>query len=387
MPNRPNFPIPEDIYAEPFCLCIQVPNDPTWKRVVAGLLDELNQWYNWQRDEARSGKECAQVWRDLYSEIDWTTMSCCCGETVPVQYRYTEFGVLQRSVDGGVTWVDSPEYDPRVYSPQYPPIVPPEGVDPRCLAASSAQTLIEEQVGGQLTDDMSRFTLAELISTWVTTYLETSNPFQALMQVVANQIFALVIATLIPALTDEVYDDLRCIFFNHMDETGLVSVDEWEAVRADILSMIGGIAGIFLEHLVYLLGAGGLTNICRAGAGDPAADCTACDNDCSDIWNVAGDNPQYGVIIERGENYFILESGYDTTFGRYTMNVNTGDDNTVCCNWHEMEAVVGTTGIPYVEYCGSNDLVSAGLSHDIDVHVLYYFGASPFTWKVVFNPG
>lgn len=332
MPNRPNFPIPEDIYAEPFCLCIQVPNDPTWKRVVAGLLDELNQWYNWQRDEARSGKECAQVWRDLYSEIDWTTMSCCCGETVPVQYRYTEFGVLQRSVDGGVTWVDSPEYDPRVYSPQYPPIVPPEGVDPRCLAASSAQTLIEEQVGGQLTDDMSRFTLAELISTWVTTYLETSNPFQALMQVVANQIFALVIATLIPALTDEVYDDLRCIFFNHMDETGLVSVDEWEAVRADILSMIGGIAGIFLEHLVYLLGAGGLTNICRAGAGDPAADCTACDNDCSDIWNVAGDNPQYGVIIERGENYFILESGYDTTFGRYTMNVNTGDDNTVCCN-------------------------------------------------------
>lgn len=274
MPYRQPFPIPEDIHAEPFCLCIQVPNDPTWKQAVAGLLYEMNHWFNWQRDDERSGKECAQVWRNLYNQIDWSTMSCCCDQT-PVQYRYTSDGILQKSTDAGVTWTDAPNDDPRNYSPQFPPMSGEDSDDKKCLAATGATALIKEQIGNQLTDDMSRYTLGQLITDWVKTYIETSNPFQALLTVIVNQIFALVIAVLRPALTDSVYDDLQCILYCNIAFDASYNNAQWEAVRAAILTKITGIAGVFLEHLVYLLGSVGLTNLARA-SGATTGDCSGC---------------------------------------------------------------------------------------------------------------
>lgn len=278
MPDRPNFPIPTDIHAEPFCLCIKVPNDPIWKQVVAGLLDELNQWYNWQRDEARSGKECAQVWRSLYSQIDWTTMSCCCDDQTPLQYRYTGDGVLQQSTDGGETWTDCPLKDPRNNSPEFPPIPGEDGNDKRCQAATGAAALVKEQIGNNLTDDMGRYTLLQLITDWVTTMINSSNPLEALLTVVANQIFALVISVIRPALTDEVYHTFACALYCTMADDGSYSESQWAEARSKITTNIPGVAGLFLEHLVYLLGTRGLTNLCRSA---PAADGDCSDCDCS----------------------------------------------------------------------------------------------------------
>lgn len=280
MPYRPNFPIPEDIHAEPFCLCIQVPNDPTWKQVVAGLLDELNQWYNWQRNEEKSGKDCAQVWRGLYEQIDWTTMSCCCDD-LPVQFRYTVDGVLQRSTDGGTTWEDAPDYDPRNNSTIFPPMPGDDSPDKKCLAATGAVDLIKQQVGDNLTDDMTRYTLAQLINDWITTYLQSSNPFEALMTIIANQIFALVIAVVRPALTDSVYEILKCIFYCDAADDASVNDTQWAQIRSDITDQIGGVAGIFLEHLVYLLGSRGMTNLMRA-SGATEGDCSTCH--CDETW-------------------------------------------------------------------------------------------------------
>lgn len=275
MPYRPNFPIPNDIHAPLQCLCIQIPNDPTWKSVVAGILYELQYWYNWQRDEAKSGAECAAVWKDLYQQIDWSTMSCCCGGEFAIIYRWTELGVLQQSTDGGTTWTDAPNEDPRNSSTTYPPLEGDDGEDKKCIAATGTTQLIKEQIGDQLTDDMSRYTLDQLIKDWVTTYIQTSNPFQALLTIAANQIFALVIALLRPALTDDVYDQLKCIILAHMEDDASVTGEEWEAIRADITSDISGIAGVFLEHLIYLLGKVGLTNVLRAGYAT-SGDCDAC---------------------------------------------------------------------------------------------------------------
>jgi len=307
MPNRPNFPIPDDIYAEPFCLCIQVPNDPIWKQNVAGLLDELNQWYNWQRDDEKSGKDCARVWRGLYSQIDWTTMSCCCGDEIPVQYRFTGDGVMQRSTDGGVTWEDAREYDPRHNSTQFPHI-PVEGDNGKCSAADSAVVLIREQVGDQLTDGMSRYTLDELLRDWVGTYIQTSNPFSAFITVITNQIFALVISALMAALNDGVYDALRCAFYCSLKSDYSYDDVAWGKLREKILADISGIAGIFLEHLIYLLGPVGCTNLARAGAGAADADCTECDcGTCPVMWEFI--NAEITSISDDGNVYTILTTG------------------------------------------------------------------------------
>lgn len=320
MPDRPPFPIPEDIHAEPFCLCIQVPNDPTWKRVVAGLLDELNQWYNWQRDEARSGRECAHVWRALYAEIDWTTMSCCCEEVIR-QYRYTELGVLQVSVDGGLTWTDDPNADVRNNSTIFPPIPGGDGDDKKCSAATGAANLVKEQVGDQLTDDMGRYTLNQLVTDWVGTMIGTSNPFQALVTVVANQIFALVISAVRAALTDDVYHKFACELYCHMASDGSFSNAQWAALRSGITSHISGVAGIFLEHLIYLLGAVGTTNVVRS-APDASGDCSDCD--CPPEFAVyVSDliNPPVKVEPEEDGTYNVVQSGTPTGDGFYWIVV------------------------------------------------------------------
>jgi hypothetical protein len=325
MPYRPPFPIPEDIHATPFCLCIKVPNDPTWKRVVAGLLDELNQWYNWQRDEERSGKECAQVWRGLYAEIDWSTMSCCCDSTNPPQYQYSETGVLQISLDGGVTYTDAPNADVRNNSPKFPPVPGDDGNDKKCAAATGAANLLKEQVGDQLTDDMSRYTLEQLISDWTGTVIDTSNPFQALVTVVSNQIFALVIAALRAALTDDVYHLFACALYCKMGSDASFNDAQWAAARGKILADIGGIAGVFLEHLVFLLGKTGTTNLVRS-APDATGDCSDCDcGYCPVDWTFYGvhdvvhdpDDPNIWHMTANGNPEHVAFSSGDISTGCY----------------------------------------------------------------------
>jgi len=242
-------------------------------------LSELSRWFNWERTGDDSGAQCAAVWKDVMLSIDWSDMSCCCGNVTPTQYRYTAEGVLQLSEDAGVTWTDAPQFDTRNNSPEFPPISGDDGDDKKCQAAAGAALLVKEQVGDQLTDDMGRYTLLQLITDWVTTMVNSSNPFEALLTVVANQIFALIIATLRPALTDTVYDLFRCALYCNMADDASFDDSQWAAARDDITAMVGGIAGIFLEHLVYLLGSRGLTNLVRSA---PVSDADCADCSCSD---------------------------------------------------------------------------------------------------------
>lgn len=261
----------------------------------------------------------------------------CCGDEVPVQYRYSDEGVLQRSEDGGATWTDAPEYDTRVYSPQFPPMSGTDGADKRCIAATGMVTLIKEQVGDQLTDDMSRYTLGQLITDWVTTMIQTSNPFQALVTVITNQIFALVIATLRPALTETVYDTLLCIFYCNMGDDATFNLEQWQAVRADITDQIGGIAGIFLEHLVYLLGTTGLTNLARAGgaAEGDCSDCPSCEPGCENDWIVYPNSPNYfGIMVEQTSTYMIVKTDVINTNGLYYTYLRAADNEHCCVIGH-----------------------------------------------------
>jgi len=245
-------------------------------------------------------------------------MMSCCGDSNPTIYRYTVDGVLQRSDDGGTTWVDAPQNDIRTNATEFPPMEGADGTDKRCLAATGMRDLIKQQVGDNLTDDMTRYTLAQLITDWVTTMIGTSNPFQALLTIVVNQIFALVIAVLRPALTTGVYEQLLCIFYNNMSDDASFTSAQWEQVRTDILADITGIAGVFFEHLVYLLGERGLTNLARA-SGATVGSC----GDCDEFWCFDGDftalsyNTIFsGLNVSGGQDYATVWTsgvGWQTT--------------------------------------------------------------------------
>jgi len=279
MPNLPNLPIPEVIRPDTFCLCLQIPNDPTWKQAFVNLLAIPTYWFNWDRDAARSGRELAAYWTELFDQIDWSTMSCCCNQP-PIIFRFTVDGILQMSTDGGVTWTDAPGYDPRNNSPQFPPMTGDDGSDKRCLAATGAADLIKQQVGDELTDDMSQYTLAELFRDWENTVVnDGGNILDALLRLAANQVFALGVAALRAALTDEVYTTLKCILYCRMADDASFNDAALDLAESDITGMIGGIAGLFINHLIGLIGASGLTNLARSN-GATTGDCSGCD--CGD---------------------------------------------------------------------------------------------------------
>jgi len=397
MPYRQNFPIPGEIDPPKQCLQITIPNHPDWKAVIAGTLSELQYWYNWERTGDTSGAQCAAVWKEVFNSIDWSDMSCCCGEMIPPQYRYTDAGTLERSVDGGGTWVESPEYDSRVYSPQFPPIPGEPSLDKKCVAATGAALLVKEQVGDNLTDDMSRYTLGELITQWVTTVIQSSNPLVALVTVITNQIFALVIATLRPALTETVYHLFQCILYCNMGADISVNLAQWGQIRSDITAQIGGIAGVFLEHLVYLLGTQGMTNLIRSGAateGD-CSDCEACLT-CAQKFTISCDA---GTLVEEGENYLIIESVNSAVSGGQTVQIGTGDSAKGCYiqSFGAPPDGVGgghlvgwsLVGEPYLGCLEGFAHYSLTMPCDVLVHTFVAFdgfsGGAPWQIKIIFS--
>ena len=214
--------------------------------------------------------------------LERALMSGCCDDNIPIQYRYSDDGVLQRSMNGGGTWVDAPEYDVRNTSPTFPPLPQPSAADRKCDGAASVAAMFEAQIGDQLTDDMSRQDIFELIEEWVKTMHETSNPFIALVTVAANQIFALVISAVRAALTEEVYEQLKCIVHDNIAADASFTPATAEATRTQVQGEITGIARLFLQHLIYLLGSVGMTNAARSGF-VVDADCAEC-LPPSDVW-------------------------------------------------------------------------------------------------------
>jgi len=291
-------------------------------QMVQALLT-LTEFLKWP---TRWVSETTEIDRDkillFATQLEYRLMNGCCDDNLPIQWQYTADGTLQQSLNGGSTWVDAPLYDPRVYSPTFPPAAGEDGDDKKCVAATGMVALIKEQVGDQLTDDMSRYTLGQLITDWVKTLIQSSNPFEALLTVVTNQIFALIIATLRPALTDTVYDTLQCIFYCDMADDASFTTEQWQKVRSDITDQIGGIAGIFLEHLCYLLGEKGLTNLARAG-GASTGDCSDCP-DCDttpDVYISDLVNPAVQIFPDDSGVYTAVQSGTPTGDGFYWIVV------------------------------------------------------------------
>jgi hypothetical protein len=257
-----------------------------------------------------------QIVADFTAALERNLMGGCCDDNMPIQYRYAADGTLEWSLNGGGNWTPTPQFDSRVYSVTFPPIVGDDGDDKKCIAASGAAALVKEQVGDQLTDDMSRYTLGQTIADWVGTLLQSSNPFDALITVITNQVFALVIAVLRPALTDDVYDQFKCILYCDMEDDASFTEAGWQKVRADILDQIAGIAGLFFEHLAYLLGSKGLTNLSRSGAATEG-DCSDCMcNPCSAdgwVWP-EGSVPEGGDVVKTDTTY---EADATGIFGGY----------------------------------------------------------------------
>lgn len=389
MPDRPSFPVPENLTPETFCLCLQIPNDPTWKAVFAGLLFQPAEWFNWQRDEARSGKILAQYYRNLYNEIDWSTMSCCCPEPEPVIIRITPDGVYETSSDGGVTWTPNPSVDPRHGQPVYPPY-PAPGVDnAKCQYADSVVQVIKTQMIDLIEEGQSASTVINIIVSALAGLFLVLAPgligaiVVSILTGIAIAIIGISITAFKAAITSEVYDRLRCNLYSHMNSDGTFSSAGKDAVYAQIGSDESGLTALFLQGVVAAAGEIGLSNMAHAGLGSPTADCHACDDGCISKFDIEAGNFVASDDTSITVDAVVIEDG------RYAININTGDDNTQCCKLLEIDILSGDTTLNKTAMeCGSNDLFG-GIIVGHCVHlvlILSDFGGSTFRAKFIFEP-
>jgi len=227
--------------------------------------------------------------------------------TPPNTRYYGTPPVYQTTTDGGVTWVDNPEADPR-YNPAYllPPMTPYSGLECDVAARMTAQLRDNINIMCEAADAAQAATA--LIGLFV---LPTGLPGMLLdlFLAVCNWIIDNGQATILAAFTDAVYDDIQCILSCYIKDDGRITQESldvaWDAVKA---AHPGTVATV-VDEVRFLF-----TDVTFTNAGvsrDETGDCSDCDP-CD--WFIeydftAGSTHDWGIYIDASQPYGSFSGG------------------------------------------------------------------------------
>jgi len=182
---------------------------------------------------------------------------------------------VEITFDFGVTWVESPENDPREGVGFRAPAL--TGGDAKCDAAARMVAVIEQQVEAALTA-ATAVGIATAIIGIVTVLVPGINILVNLFVAIAGALVTIGAAAIDEAFTPEVYDGLTCIFYDNIDENGQVSSAQIVDIQNDVNAQYPGVVFEVFALLVLGMGSNGFSN---AGAlGTATGDCS----DCDEFW-------------------------------------------------------------------------------------------------------
>jgi len=277
-------------------------------------------------------------------------MSGCCGDEG--LHRFNEDGVYQSSLDGGETWFDDTENDPRNNATYYPPLDGEDGDEKRCEGAANAQEFFKQNLIDELASGLA---YAEIYSTIIGIIAILGiTGIGVIIGVVTAAIFVAGVIVVQAAFTSEVWETFRCILYCHIDDDASYNEVQWGDVKNDILSQFTGVVQIILWNWVNALGFVGLTNSARSNMalGADCSDC-ACEN-CSNLnnWVLV-----YGTILEQSPGYLRIAST-DAGSGNQSVrvrNLTSGEMPECCAVTYDIITGVATNQAYYP--CGSPDPV------------------------------
>lgn len=269
-------------------------------------------------------------------------------EGSPPNTRYNpDTDTVETSVDGGATWTPNPGADPRV-NPAY--LLPPNTApDPRCAAADGMVEYVRQVVNAGI-DGTTIAGVGNLLLAAILIFLPVSW-FFALIALAAEAIITIGGAALSFSFTEGVYDQLRCIFVEHVDADGRLDAAALTAVQSDVDAIGDVTVSAVFGLIMQMAGHVGLSN---AGAkyANPEAEC-ACgwcevvsfldgehgwapgeyDFGISGEWSVDGWVPTLttGAVTYAAQSFLVA---YDfgglvvDSFEAYFLNVVEGDFST-----------------------------------------------------------
>lgn len=210
-------------------------------------------------------------------------MGGCCPDDGTLT-RFNQDGVFQESDDGGLTWHDAPEGDPRNQGVLSPPL-PGSGDDVKCAAADNVRgsfKSMRDNLISLLTAGTTVIAIVAGIAGFIGVVLGLSGAATAIGVLLLG--FAAAALTLTPEsveeqIDDTALDDFKCLVYCNMEDNGQFTYDGWQSLMEALPGTFSGFPYTFFSSITSSLGYIGMSNAGTMGAAT-ADDCTGCDCEC-----------------------------------------------------------------------------------------------------------
>lgn len=190
------------------------------------------------------------------------------------QTRYSpSTGIYQVSTDGGSTWTDAPQADPRniTYAP------PVTGDNASCdVAYRVTQVLkqLEEALVAQLNAEVTDATVAAGFVGILTPFIPGLAIAIAVIILAIDAMAALGVSIIEAAFDDTVWRNIECQIYLTLSGAAQVDATLFADVQTAITDHVGGTAAQVVNYLLSIMGYGGFNNVAGASAGtDDCSDC------------------------------------------------------------------------------------------------------------------
>jgi hypothetical protein len=210
-------------------------------------------------------------------------MGGCCPDDGTLT-RFTSDGVFQESDDGGLTWHDAPESDPRNQGVLVSPLG--EASDAvKCAAADNVRgsfVAMRDNLITLLTAGTTVIAIIAGIAGFIGVVLGISGAATAIGVLLLG--FAAAALTLTPEsveaqIDDAALDDFKCLVYCNMEDNGQFTYEGWQALMDALPGTFSDFPYTFFSSIVSSLGYIGMSNAGTMGA-DSASDCDGCDCEC-----------------------------------------------------------------------------------------------------------
>ena len=346
-----------------FTICI----NEFWWAHVSGMIARLLYRDAWAGTDDEIDAAIASISKIL--NVGRPTMGCGCGDSgLPSQY--SDDGVFQVSYDGGVTWVDAPQFDPRNNVTLLPKLTSTGDLDDdKCAAANSATAFLQQMEADSHAKRAAGATIAAIAEAAIAFLvvigiIATGGALAVLGGALAAIAANASAADFDAAFTPGVWADLCCRIYCALGDDLTLSDAEWATIQDQIKTDHPGIAGDFLSKAINLMGAKALTNATRLGL-NAGLSCDACH--CDDTWCYDGDFTLASFdelfhSFQPSSNPAVFNTNWTSGLGWQTAN---GDPNYSAIQF-ELSLVPGLTSVCFTSTGVDAFFISAQVNENDD---------------------
>ena len=361
-------------------------------QLLLAIIEPIGWATRYEQERSEIDQPTIEQWRDNLAR---KLMSGCCPDDGRLE-RFTEDGTFQTSDDGGTTWVDNPDADPRNQAVQNPPLPGSPGDSKRCAAADNVRDIFT-----QYRDNLNAMldaspTLVSIIAgilaflAIITGISGAAIGISVLLMGLASFMLSLESGGVTALITTEVLDQFRCLVYCRMDSDGRLTYEKWQLLLTDIADTFADFPELFFYQTVNAMGYIGVNNAGTTGAAT-ASDCGDCDcpEDCGDVTALAS-HLVFGTIIDSGTDidgrqFLTVESEVQPGVNVIRWGVIEGTvPPNMCCWFHTWDNVVsGASSSVYTDCDGVLHLTNA--SDQAIGHIDLYNTSNAFTAKLIFG--